>query len=49
MVVLADFGLFLYVFLEFSVFVLVEEPFENSLLNFLVIIVLKELVREEFD
>jgi hypothetical protein len=46
-VVLADFGFFLFVFFKFGVFVLVEKPFENGFLNLLIVLIFKEFVSEE--
>jgi hypothetical protein len=47
--VLVDLGFIIYITLEFSIFVLVQEPFENRFLDLLIVLVLEEFVCEEFD
>lgn len=49
MVVLGDFSLLIDVLLKLCIFVLVEKPLEDCLLNFLVVFVLEKLIREEPD
>lgn len=49
MVVLVYFGLVVNVLFEFGILVLVEEPFENSLLDLLIVFVFEEFVTEEFN
>ena len=46
-VMLCDLGVFFDVALKFGVAVIVQQPFEKGLLNFLVVFILKELIREE--
>lgn len=49
MVILLKFSFFLDKALKLCIFVLVEEPFENSFLNLLIVFILEEFVREEFN
>jgi len=49
MVVLRDFSLLINVLLKLSIFVLVEEPLEDCLLNFLIVFILEKFIREEPD
>jgi hypothetical protein len=46
-VVLTDFSLLVDEFLEFGVFVLVQQPLENCFLDLLIVLILKEFVGEE--
>jgi len=46
-IVLADFGFFLFVLFKFGVFVLIKKPFEYGFLNLLIVLIFKEFVSEE--